>query len=315
MKNLFLLSLTFSFLTNSAWADDLLPKENSDQPVVEIAPIKILPEILKLKEGQTIPSKIIADNDSRSVGASLVERINLREAKEKKDTTNLYDFYKDSEIQMAFKDKIFGSIRKGCFKNQFQTGSSNASMDPAFRVKTEKEFIGLGIAFEKDPKAKSHHIRPKYAYFVPTAKMKDVRVNEYSRQYGNIHAVFKDSIKDRTTYSEGDSIEYNLKARSLKRKADYRLVRRDLINYWEAQVWGDVCFSDVDYFLINCPFAAPKPTAVTEANLAMMKETGIAVYECIKEKRGDNEIFVKGKVLAEENLERRQADEALANPN
>jgi hypothetical protein len=317
--------ITFSFflLIKCIYANELTCSQNDNsnksilekeqKELVDSIVVKILPEILNLQDGQVISKKIIHDNDSRSVGLSIVARIDTIEAKRKPDTKNLYDFYNDSVIQMAFFDKIFDSIRRGCFKNQFQTGRSNASFDPEFRVKTEKDLAGIGITSDKDPKSLSHHVRPKYAYFVPTKEMRGVRPNEYRRSYGNIYASFKNSIKDRTTFSEGDSIEFNLKARSLKRKADYKAVRRDLIEYWEAQIWGDVCFSDVEYFLVDCPFTPPAP-AISEATLVKMKETGIPVYQCGKEKRGDNEIFVKTKILIEEDLEKRQLDEALINP-
>lgn len=132
------------------------------------------------------------------VGIGLVDGL-IEKTKAPKTNKNSYDFYKDTEIQMAFSDKNFQSIRRGCFKNQFQTNTSKGFASKTKRQKAETTLIGFSI--DDDPKVltnpsdKSHNIRPKYAYLVPTKPMEGVTQLTYSESYGNIYAVMKSEVK------------------------------------------------------------------------------------------------------------------------
>lgn len=269
----------------------------------------IVPEILRLKDMETLPEKILLENDSRLVGKSIVTRLTLnqeKELKKNKPPKNPYDFYNDSEIQLAFKDKIFSLIRRGCFKNQHQTNTSNGGLDTKVRVEAENILGGIKIRSTKDPSHPENYVRPKYAYLVPTKPMTEVNGNNYVPGYGNIFAVFKQDVKERTTFTPMDSLEMPTRGYALKGIRDYKKIRENKFYYWEAQVWGEVCLSDVSHFLVNCPDQeASSPKVIAE-----MKETGIPVYKCELEMRGENVIYVKGKNLFPEDLERRALDES-----
>lgn len=269
--------------------------------------------------------KSLREKDSRVVGVALVEGLKEK-TKISKTNKNSYDFYQDTEIQLAFSDKHFESIRRGCFKNQFQTNSSKGFASKSKRQKAETTLIGFNI--DDDPKVltnpsdKSHLIRPKYAYLVPTKPMEDVSPLTYSESYGNVYAVMKSSVKDRSTFTAQDSLKVIERAIPLNTKADYKDIRKDKKDYWEAQIWGEVCFSDVAYFIVNCPekidyskdtTKITKYNQVTDETFIKMQETGIPVYQCIKETKGVNTIFTKGDVLSKENLSKRKQDEALVN--
>ncbi|MEA9357799.1 hypothetical protein SHI21_16325 [Bacteriovorax sp. PP10] len=286
---------------------------------------KIVPDILTLKTGDEVPKQIIQEKDSRTIGISLVARLKEKD-KAIKESKNSYDFYRDTEIQLAFSDKNFDSIRRGCFRNQFQTNSSKGFASRSKRQRAETILIGANIDGNAkvltDPNDKSHRIRPKYAYLVPTKPMEDVSPLSYSESYGNIYAVMKSDVKDRSTFTAQDSLKVIGQAIPLNTKADYKEIRKDKTDYWEAQIWGDVCFSDVSHFIVNCPekinyqvdsAKIKNYNLVSDETLAKMKETGIPVYQCKKEKKGVNTIFMAGEIISAENNSTRKKDEARSN--
>jgi len=271
-----------------------------------------------------ILNKIVLPKDSRAIGKELVARLSEKE-KTVKENKNAYDFYRNTEIQLAFSDKNFESIRRGCFKNQFQTNTSKGFASKTKRQKAETTLIGFSIDDNPkvltNPSDKTHHIRPKYAYLVPTKPMEDVTPLTYSESYGNVYAVMKSEVKERSTFTAQDSLKGTAQAYPLKTKADYKEIRKDKKDYWEAQIWGEVCFSDVAYFMVNCPEKidnSKDTTKLTKYNLVSdetfnkMKETGVPVYQCKKEVKGVNTIFTKGEILSKENLSKRMQDEARA---
>lgn len=265
--------------------------------------------------------KSLRDKDSRVVGLALVEGLKEK-TKVPKPSKNAYDFYKDTEIQLAFSDKHFESIRRDCFKNQFQTNSSKGFASKSKRQKAETTLIGFNI--DDDPKVltntndKTHNIRPKYAYLIPTKPMEDVTPLSYSESYGNVYAVMKSSVKDRSTFTAQDSLKVIEQAIPLNTRADYKEIRKNKKDYWEAQIWGEVCFSDVAYFIVNCPekidnsndtSKIKKYNQISDDAFTKMKETGIPVYQCKKEIKGVNIFFTKGETLSTENILKRKRDE------
>lgn len=267
--------------------------------------------------------KIVQEKDSRTIGRDLVAKLNEKNKAVKEDK-NTYDFYRDTEIQLAFSDKNFESIRRGCFKNQFQTNTSKGFASRSKRQKAETILIGANIDDDAkvltNPNDKSHLVRPKYAYLVPTKPMEGVSPLSYSESYGNIYAVMKKDVKDRSTFTAQDSLKVIGKAIPLNTKADYKEIRKDKDGYWEAQIWGEVCFSDVAYFMVNCPekidyssdtTKIKKYNQISDDAFIKIKETGIPVYQCKKETKGVNTIFTKGEVLSKENLSKRKQDESV----
>lgn len=303
------------------------PLDKQTHYLIDKVLYKIVPEVLTLKSGDEVPKKLIQEKDSRTIALNLVARLTEKN-KAVKESKNTYDFYRDTEIQMAFSEKNFESIRKGCFRNQFQTNSSKGFASRLKRQKAEKILIGVDIdntpGVLTTPSDPSHHIRPKYAYLVPTKPMEDVPPLSYSESYGNIYAVMKPEIKDRSTFTAQDSLKVIEPAIPLNTRADYKEIRKGKEDYWEAQIWGEVCFSDVSHFVVNCPEKINYPAAstklknynrISDETLAKMKETGIPVFKCKKEQKGVNTIFTKGEALSSENLSKRSLDEAKAEPN
>ena len=90
-----------------------------------------------------------------------------------------------------------------------------------------------------------------------------------------------DQVKDRATFTAGDSL--NLANRVVARTFDYTStsrVAKDYRVYWEAQVYGRLCFSDVQYFLANCPSHDAVPqNIISDIKRSLRKR----VYQCLVE--------------------------------
>ena len=89
-------------------------------------------------------------------------------------------------------DRALTIVADGRFKTQFETGTSSGLFEPDRREIAEEN--GLGVS-AKIPLTD----RPMYGYF--GAGEPDVK------SYGNIEFVLKDSVRARTTYTIGDSLE------------------------------------------------------------------------------------------------------------
>jgi hypothetical protein len=248
----------------------------------------LLAQLVSYANGQEIPKKVIEKADSRSMGRAIVARIHR--LKDGKDLKTYYDFYRDTEIQMAFDDARIDQIRASCFLNQHQIESTHGTLDRAWRSRQENAFAQLAIdegGYQVNFSNPANKVRPKYAYLGITKKHRQVNPMMVS-QYGNVFAVMKSAIKDRVTFTPGDSLGMDAtRLRTLRHRSATPMAEDG--GYWEAQIWGEVCFSDVAYFLVNCSFT----TAVSTASIAKLKATGTPVHEC----KGNNARISAGAAL------------------
>ena len=88
-------------------------------------------------------------------------------------------------------------LKEGRFKSQFETGDSNGLFDPTVRSNKENDFFNYPADLNPD-------LRPIYGYM--SGKNTEKGRNSLT-QYGDISIIFKDSVKDRTTFNIGDSID------------------------------------------------------------------------------------------------------------
>lgn len=80
-----------------------------------------------------------------------------RQLQEKiEDMINRAEFFRATQLQIL--EKIMNV--DGRWKNQFETGTSQGTLDPYYRAKQEKNMFGFEDDFEKNK-----HIRPIYGYF------------------------------------------------------------------------------------------------------------------------------------------------------
>jgi DNA polymerase III epsilon subunit-like protein len=112
----------------------------------------------------------------------------------------LADSLKDGSLSMrvpgtGLREMLAGD---GRFKNQFETGRSQAYFDPSFRRALEE---GLGV-----DETVEGALRPKYGYVEGTI-WDEAETRVIIDQYGDVNIRFKDEVADRTTVSFGDTLD------------------------------------------------------------------------------------------------------------
>lgn len=88
------------------------------------------------------------------------------------------------------------ALQDGRFKSLFETGRSGGAPMPSYRATKEQLMFGY-------PRGMSPERRPIYGYLYPVG---DDPPYALSGQYGRVRVVFKDSLKDRTTFILDDSL-------------------------------------------------------------------------------------------------------------
>jgi hypothetical protein len=239
----------------------------------------------KLKDGAEIPGYALKTQDSRLLGATIVARLRKKRQDPGAPAPEM-DFKDESRLLLQFADSRAAAIARDCFLNQHQTGRSGGVFDPVRRAKREDVLAGLIV--EKTYGAKkdnpAHWLRPVYAYLKPGKARKPEDAGRLYKRYGNVFAVLKNYVKNRTTFTAGDSLmiqDADKEVRPLDFKTKDRPELGEYADFWEAQIWGKLCFNDVEYFVADCPSLAP----LSEEGLKGLKETGIGVFNCEEAKR------------------------------
>jgi hypothetical protein len=178
------------------------------------------------------------------------------------------------KIAIAIEEAFFDVLDTGRFLNQFDTGTSMGTLDNEWRALAEETTFGI----EPDAFASS---RPIYGYVSEPGWELQHQVN----QYGEIRVVLKDSVRNRTTMTAGDSLTtsavpipvvgdvtdrqvFNAIERSPKKdKPNGKITGinwdagkyadendKDTFYeswYYEAQIHGGVYLSDIDYVMLG----------------------------------------------------------------
>lgn len=153
----------------------------------------------------------------------------------------------NGKILIAFDESnIISIIKDDNIYNAHYLNNLNPDDTYASRKESEDAIINKNInCYTNQEKL----LRPKYAYFLP----KSSRLH-LSDEYGNIFAMVKDHVKKRSTYTLEDSMDLKnkLNAHTFYQKKN---LDNSLKSYMEAQIWGLLQLSDIEYLLINCPFS------------------------------------------------------------
>jgi hypothetical protein len=168
---------------------------------------------------------------------------------------NLRDLLADKPISIrggeATVDKI---IADGRFKSQFETGTSGGYFEPNIRLEVEEE---NGVPWET-----SKELRPIYG-FIKTGTSYD----NSSDQYGRVEYILKKSVRERTSFVIGDTINdqgdvvaspvddpsiLSIQSRYQLRRV-YDRNYDGLRTYVEAQVHFGVKLSDVERVVYHGP--------------------------------------------------------------
>jgi hypothetical protein len=117
----------------------------------------------------------------------------------------LKEFLEGAEVVMAFKPTGFSKfVKEGVAKNGFEAGTGGVKVGQRGYLKARKngEMATLGIPLDADPAG-----RPKYAALENPNRSRSLQGGDsLMSNYGGIQVVFNSSVKDRTTFTMGDSL-------------------------------------------------------------------------------------------------------------
>lgn len=278
MKTL-ILSMVMS--SSLAFASDNNNVTNANS--LEVLPPKVfIQELMTLRRYEAIPQNILIDFSSIDIAKNLVYRKYLKS----KDDPKVRNFApaREARINLHFQEEYLKSIQSSCFQNIHQTGHSRGLYDIQRRLRVESTMMGTGFAAEDYALIdveKRNELLPKYAYFdVKPFSRKDASMMKERSHYGNIIAVLKKDVHSRSTWTSGDSLD-EAEKHGVQWSQTF-LGEQDanpfvgLGGYYEAQIWGKLCLSDVDYILVNCPGFHP----VAQDSIETFKQMKIPVFKC-----------------------------------
>lgn len=240
-------------------------------------------EIQELPLGAQLPLDALQKYDLDTIGENIVARIErLRDSQSESTEAPYYDFRNDTTLTIVFHSRNIESIQKRGFLNRHQIIDAlhNGLKEPEYDMAGLK----LGIKNEKA----SYSLHPKYSYLRMDRNHPDIWATKVDPSYGNVVAILKDEVKDRTTFSAGNSFLIRDGVHALSYKTDQIFPEPNYArthhqefpwgHHWEAQIWGTLTFSMVDAFLVNCP----KLDSTPEESLAILEKTGIPIYTCVE---------------------------------
>lgn len=267
-------------------------------PVPSLDP-RLVQEIVELPDHNEIPPSVYESFPVNEIAKAIVQRVRSHELifKNKINSTepkNL-DVFNDTDIILFFWDSHIGSIAERGFLNLHESHSSKGMYNPAARLRAEDLFTGIKLG--ESPQALK--LRPKSAFLNIRTKIDLVpKRHPIINQYGNIGAVLKAEVKDRALWIDSDSLWFSQTSHVMSsrtmipfRGTFYRdsLPCSSLCQaYYEAVVYGEVNFADVDYFLVTEPSLAER-----------LKPYGRPVYKLNSVLRNDRVVFEKGELLSE----------------
>ncbi len=255
----------------------------------------ILPEVLAIPIGGAIPLSIFDNHDSCSIGRSIVERLKIVRDGPLQSKPAYYDFWKDSDIQLVFHEQNAESILEKGFLNSRQIKNGRA-------LHTSLNLEGDFAAMTFPASESVFETLPKYAYLGLIRNHPQIWQTRLDPLYGNVVAVFKNHVKKRTTFTAGNSAIIPTQTHTLSFETttpfpepDYSHYARDNSSWghhFEAQIWGRLLPSDVEYFLVNCPYQGQP---ISPDNLARLLNSGTPVYECINDPQ--NSKIIRGQLI------------------
>jgi hypothetical protein len=252
--------------------------------------------IASLTQNSSIPSDYYRIYDVNNIAKAIIKRVSAEEQKYTKEFESdpKLDLIHESDIILFFWATDLESIVTKGFLNQHETKKSNGYYNPTFRQDAEDHITGLKLGTIPE----AAQIRPKSAFLNIKS---DVTLSNKSHQllgqYGNIGAVMKTNLKNRSLWCACDSLGIGengpysaddlLKWRGSFAR-DSISTKKNYSSYYEAIIYGRVGVEDVDYFLIS-----------DISTLSSLKPLGIPVYSAKINMRNDRVIFEKGDLLFE----------------
>lgn len=219
-----------------------------------------------------LPAEILKKYDRRQIGASIVERLRRYNSKHLRPSGLAYDFKVGSEIQIYFPAAAIEDVLSLGFLNQHQIFSTGGTLNPEVRAILEDQLalLTLDPNYRWGREYSMNAMRPVYANLDLTADLNlGIASSNGAFQYGEVVAILKDSVKERSTWTKGDSLDGALKPRTFSEKQMGDV--DPTTPFLEAQVWGGVDLRDISEFRVPPGFSAAK--------LEQLKRAGLPIYE------------------------------------
>lgn len=229
-----------------------------------------MPDVAKKLAGtEGMTAKAARDRHAKAaISALLIQKARDRAStkspeKIKEDGADLVERVKSQPVVLNYSPESIGVILdSGRIKSQFETGHGTW-FDPQGRAFSEAVTSGVPIS---TPDAQ----RPIYGTIAVDG------VDSYSaetRAYGGVRLVFKDSVKDRTTVTSGDSFERRHVGSPARNPDPTLFPKSDSESgyqfYVEAQILGGVPIEDIEEIVL------------TDDGVADISERGAAFREVI----------------------------------
>lgn len=222
---------------------------------------ELVQKIELLNDHQKISADIFKSYEVNDIAKALVSRIHQQELAFNLGLPEVkLDLKKNTDIILFFDRINLASVSENGFLNQHQILKSNSFYTPTLRKRVENTLAGLDLGASPE----ALQLRPKFAFLNIREPMELADKKDYiERDYGAIGAVLKNEIKERSTWATADTnmivmrnIGYG--ARPLEMRKHHGTFEREGFpmtsldrSYYEAQVFGRLTFSDVEYFLVG----------------------------------------------------------------
>jgi hypothetical protein len=238
-------------------------------PVNQEARLRLVQELVELPYSYNVlDSKYYKLLDSRDIAAALIERQRrfLKRWQKPVSAAALLatDFPTTNDVEVLSMLPVARAaqiIEHGQL-NLHQVSTKNAPLS-SLQLRAQVEDLILNIRLEPEyssnKKAPSHFLRPKYGC-VHFLKPSGVTVNPNRwLGFGELLVVYRDSVKQRMTYTYGDShCRIAVETATIKHPSDPAALadlsppddKHRQVPYTEAQIWGAIDMADVAEFRI-----------------------------------------------------------------
>ena len=227
--------------------------------------------------------------DLKSIACGLIQRKKdfILRWEQKRTTSDEFPRSLDElEILCFLPEQYIDSVVTLGQRNIHQVGHSRGLCEKEVRAKAEDFMLGIHLEekYDADPASAVHQLRPKYG-FVNFFSPCGVKINPFRLfQYGQVIVVYADAVKNRTTYTYGDSLASYCEPLSMTMNPldplPLSLLRPPSeternCRYVESQVWGPIELTDIKELRI------PKERTDLAKNLA---NCGLPVFSYDRQK-------------------------------
>ncbi len=210
-------------------------------------------------------------------------------------------------------EDLIQALKDGEIKNQHQVGKSGGGgYNPKLRMKIEEGISGLNLKKIVSEKKTLNQVLPKYGMiefhdFASDTVIQELWGEELKRaedldSYGEISVYFKENVKNRTSFIPADSGNLAYKreigewVQTLRQeKIIIDGLQMDHGSFFEAQIWGKLKLSDIDYVVVPRELYFDDSASVKDIERAL-KAAGIPIYRPKKSLTVEEEIMERLRV-------------------